>query len=59
LFYLKSELSRLKELKITESENLNKFYGISFNQQNELICLWVLCQRGSLEVTIVVVSGKK
>src|SRR4051794_4321390 len=32
-----------------EHENLNKFYGISFNQQNELIVLWLLCPRGSLE----------
>lgn len=33
-----------------EYENLNKFYGISFNQQNELLVLWILCGRGSLEV---------
>uniref|UniRef100_A0A915P3W7 Guanylate cyclase n=1 Tax=Meloidogyne floridensis TaxID=298350 RepID=A0A915P3W7_9BILA len=45
----KHDLSRLKELKIMENENLNKFYGICFNQQNEFICLWILCQRGSLE----------
>ncbi|KAI1709792.1 adenylate and guanylate cyclase catalytic domain-containing protein [Ditylenchus destructor] len=45
----KLDLSRLKELKLIENENLNKFYGISFNQQNELIVLWLLCQRGSLE----------
>ncbi|KAL3101133.1 hypothetical protein niasHS_001593 [Heterodera schachtii] len=45
----KHDLARLKELKMMENENLNKFYGISFNQQNELIALWVLCQRGSLE----------
>ncbi|KAL3073107.1 hypothetical protein niasHT_035383 [Heterodera trifolii] len=45
----KEELSHLKELKMMEYENLNKFYGISFNQQNELIVLWLLCQRGSLE----------
>jgi hypothetical protein len=32
-----------------ENENLNKFYGICFNQQNEFITLWLLCQRGSLE----------
>jgi guanylate cyclase len=37
------------QLKMIEFENLNKFYGISFNQQNELIVLWLLCQRGSLE----------
>ncbi|KAL3103382.1 hypothetical protein niasHS_002568 [Heterodera schachtii] len=36
----KNDLSRLKELKIMENENLNK---------NELIVLWLLCQRGSLE----------
>nr|CAD2184540.1 unnamed protein product [Meloidogyne enterolobii] len=47
--FSKEELSRLKELKMIEFENLNKFYGISFNQQNELIILWILCQRGSLE----------
>ena len=50
--FSKTELSRLKELKIMENENLNKFYGICFNQQNELIVLWILCQRGSLEVEI-------
>ncbi|KAI3418800.1 hypothetical protein GPALN_007900 [Globodera pallida] len=49
LSFNKNELARLKELKITENENLNKFYGISFNQQNEFIVLWLLCQRGSLE----------
>ncbi|KAL3097057.1 hypothetical protein niasHS_002773 [Heterodera schachtii] len=49
LSFNKNELSRLKELKLTENENLNKFYGISFNQQNEFIVLWLLCQRGSLE----------
>jgi hypothetical protein len=48
--FTKLELSRLKELKIMENENLNKFYGICFNQQNELIVLWILCHRGSLEV---------
>ncbi|KAK6766572.1 hypothetical protein RB195_026075 [Necator americanus] len=45
----KSELKLLKELKLTENENLNKFYGISFNQQNEFIVLWLYCNRGSLE----------
>ncbi|CAK5119017.1 unnamed protein product [Meloidogyne enterolobii] len=45
----KHDLARLKELKVMENENLNKFYGISFNQQNEFIVLWLLCQRGSLE----------
>ncbi|EGT29930.1 hypothetical protein CAEBREN_30737 [Caenorhabditis brenneri] len=45
----KSELRLLKELKILENDNLNKFYGISFNQQNEFIVMWVLCSRGSLE----------
>ncbi|KAF1747315.1 hypothetical protein GCK72_023777 [Caenorhabditis remanei] len=45
----KSELKLLKELKILENDNLNKFYGISFNQQNEFIVMWVLCSRGSLE----------
>ncbi|KAF7636579.1 Guanylate cyclase [Meloidogyne graminicola] len=45
----KVDLARLKELKVLENENLNKFYGISFNQQNEFIVLWLLCQRGSLE----------
>uniref|UniRef100_A0A915LTE1 Guanylate cyclase domain-containing protein n=1 Tax=Meloidogyne javanica TaxID=6303 RepID=A0A915LTE1_MELJA len=41
----KHDLARLKELKVMENENLNKFYGISFNQQNEFI---VLC-KGSEE----------
>lgn len=50
LTFPKAELVRLKELKLLEHENLNKFYGISFNQQNELIVMWVLCPRGSLEV---------
>uniref|UniRef100_A0AC34Q670 Guanylate cyclase n=1 Tax=Panagrolaimus sp. JU765 TaxID=591449 RepID=A0AC34Q670_9BILA len=45
----KIDLMRLKELKLIENENLNKFYGICFNQQNELLVLWLLCQRGSLE----------
>ncbi|KAH7718588.1 Protein GCY-9 protein [Aphelenchoides avenae] len=45
----KADLSNLKELKLIECENLNKFYGICFNQQNEFIVLWQLCQRGSLE----------
>ncbi|EYC24028.1 hypothetical protein Y032_0014g2276 [Ancylostoma ceylanicum] len=45
----KSELKLLKELKLTENENLNKFYGICFNQQNEFIVLWLFCTRGSLE----------
>ncbi|GMR47297.1 hypothetical protein PMAYCL1PPCAC_17492, partial [Pristionchus mayeri] len=45
----KSELRVLKELKIMENENLNKFYGIAFNQQNEFIVAWILCSRGSLE----------
>ncbi|CAB3399460.1 unnamed protein product [Caenorhabditis bovis] len=49
LTFPKSELRMLKELKIIENENLNKFYGISFNQQNEFIVMWVLCSRGSLE----------
>ncbi|KAH7698120.1 guanylate cyclase, partial [Aphelenchoides avenae] len=48
----KNDLSHLKELKLLEHENLNRFYGISFNQQNEFIVLWVLCQRGSLEDVI-------
>jgi len=48
LTFPKSDLARLKELKLVESENLNKFYGICFNQQNEFIVLWLLCQRGSL-----------
>jgi len=41
-----------------ENENLNKFYGISFNQQNEFSVLWLLCQRGSLEVKIRDISHK-
>ncbi|KAF8354659.1 gcy-9 [Pristionchus pacificus] len=45
----KHELKILKELKLLENENLNKFYGISFNQQNEFIVAWLLCSRGSLE----------
>jgi serine/threonine protein kinase len=45
----KNDLSRLKELKLVENENLNKFYGMCFNQQNEVLVLWLLCQRGSLE----------
>ncbi|KAH7726719.1 GCY-9 protein [Aphelenchoides avenae] len=47
--FQKADLARLKELKLTEYENLNKFYGMCFNQQNELVVLWVLCQRGNLE----------
>uniref|UniRef100_A0A1I7XBV4 guanylate cyclase n=1 Tax=Heterorhabditis bacteriophora TaxID=37862 RepID=A0A1I7XBV4_HETBA len=42
----KHELKMLKELKLMENENLNKFYGIAFNQQNEFIVMWVLCSRG-------------
>uniref|UniRef100_A0A0K0FWN0 Guanylate cyclase n=1 Tax=Strongyloides venezuelensis TaxID=75913 RepID=A0A0K0FWN0_STRVS len=49
LTFPKKELIILKELKLIEHENLNKFYGICFNQQNEFIVLWLLCQRGSLE----------
>ncbi|PAV62598.1 hypothetical protein WR25_26427 isoform A [Diploscapter pachys] len=45
----KSELKLLNELKLIENENLNKFYGIAFNQQNEFIVMWVLCSRGNLE----------
>ncbi|GMR62469.1 hypothetical protein PMAYCL1PPCAC_32664, partial [Pristionchus mayeri] len=45
----KTELRVLKELKLLENENLNKFYGIAFNQQNEFIVAWILCSRGSLE----------
>lgn len=60
----KLDLARLKELKLIENENLNKviiridysnfkltikFYGMCFNQQNEVLVLWLLCQRGSLE----------
>ncbi|GMT06605.1 hypothetical protein PENTCL1PPCAC_28779, partial [Pristionchus entomophagus] len=45
----KDELRVLKELKLLENENLNKFYGIAFNQQNEFIVGWLLCNRGSLE----------
>ncbi|VDL73026.1 unnamed protein product [Nippostrongylus brasiliensis] len=45
----KSELKILKELKLIENENLNKFYGIAFNQQNEFIVGWLYCTRGSLE----------
>ncbi|KAI6244141.1 Guanylate cyclase [Aphelenchoides fujianensis] len=47
--FTKNELTQLKELKFMENENLNKFVGISFGQENEFIVLWVLCQRGSLE----------
>ncbi|VDM37368.1 unnamed protein product [Toxocara canis] len=49
LAFVKSELKLLKEMKLLENENLNKFFGISFNQQNEFIVLWIFCQRGSLE----------
>ncbi|MCP9260458.1 Guanylate cyclase [Dirofilaria immitis] len=35
-------------LKMLENENLNKFYGICFNQQNELLILWTFVTRGSL-----------
>ncbi|CAD6193067.1 unnamed protein product [Caenorhabditis auriculariae] len=49
LSFPKNELRMLKELKMIENDNLNKFYGISFNQQNEFIVMWVLCSRGSLE----------
>jgi hypothetical protein len=45
----KLDLARLKELKLIENENLNKFYGMCFNQQNEVLVLWLLCPRGSLE----------
>ncbi|KHN72851.1 Atrial natriuretic peptide receptor 1 [Toxocara canis] len=47
--FSKAELRKLKELKLVEHDNLNKFYGICFNQQNEFLVLWVLCSRGSLE----------
>ncbi|VDO42074.1 unnamed protein product, partial [Haemonchus placei] len=46
----KSELKLLKELKLVENENLNKFYGIAFNQQNDFIVMWIFCTRGSLEL---------
>uniref|UniRef100_A0A0N4Z7S9 Guanylate cyclase n=1 Tax=Parastrongyloides trichosuri TaxID=131310 RepID=A0A0N4Z7S9_PARTI len=49
LTFPKKDLIILKELKLIEHDNLNKFYGICFNQQNEFIILWILCQRGSLE----------
>src|SRR3569623_1171591 len=49
LTFPKADLARMKELKLLENDNLNKFYGMCFNQQNELIVMWVLCQRGSLE----------
>uniref|UniRef100_A0A915PQ63 Guanylate cyclase n=1 Tax=Setaria digitata TaxID=48799 RepID=A0A915PQ63_9BILA len=45
----KSELQILKQLKMLENENLNKFYGICFNQQNELLVLWTFVTRGSLK----------
>ncbi|KAI6244143.1 Protein kinase domain-containing protein [Aphelenchoides fujianensis] len=32
----KNDLARLKELKLSENENTNKFYGISFNQRGSL-----------------------
>ncbi|VDN82618.1 unnamed protein product [Brugia pahangi] len=44
----KNELQILKQLKMLENENLNKFYGICFNQQNELLILWTFVTRGSL-----------
>uniref|UniRef100_A0A9J2P6S8 Guanylate cyclase n=1 Tax=Ascaris lumbricoides TaxID=6252 RepID=A0A9J2P6S8_ASCLU len=47
--FSRAELRMLKELKLVEHENLNKFYGICFNQQNEFLVLWLLCSRGSLE----------
>ncbi|VDM96807.1 unnamed protein product [Thelazia callipaeda] len=50
--FMKSELQILKQLKMVENENLNKFYGICFNQKNELLILWVLVTRGSLEDVI-------
>jgi hypothetical protein len=37
-------------LRLIENDNLNKFYGISFNQQAEMIVMWLYCPRGSLEV---------
>ncbi|KAM3715200.1 Receptor-type guanylate cyclase gcy-9 [Dirofilaria immitis] len=46
--FLKNELQILKQLKMLENENLNKFYGICFNQQNELLILWTFVTRGSL-----------
>ena len=49
LTFSKADLMRLKELKSLENENLNKFYGMCFNQPNEMIVMWILCQRGSLE----------
>lgn len=49
LTFPKADLVRLKELKLLENDNLNKFYGMCFNQQNEMIVMWMLCQRGSLE----------
>lgn len=42
------ELTRLKDLKLTDHENLNKFHGMCFNQQGEVLVLWVLCRLGSL-----------
>ncbi|VDK74338.1 unnamed protein product [Onchocerca ochengi] len=45
----KHELQILQQLKMLENENLNKFYGICFNQQNELLILWTFVTRGSLE----------
>ncbi|CAJ0584558.1 unnamed protein product, partial [Mesorhabditis spiculigera] len=47
--FQKEDLRTLKELKLIENENLNKFYGIAFNQQNEFVVMWILCSRGSLE----------
>uniref|UniRef100_A0A914E165 guanylate cyclase n=1 Tax=Acrobeloides nanus TaxID=290746 RepID=A0A914E165_9BILA len=52
LTFSKPELAKLKELKFVENENLNKLFGICFNQQNEFLVAWVLCQRGSLEDVI-------
>lgn len=42
----------LFQLKTIENDNLNKFYGICFNQQNELFILWTFVPRGTLEVFI-------
>ncbi|VDK45518.1 unnamed protein product [Anisakis simplex] len=49
LTFVRKELKLLKAVKLLENDNLNKFYGISFNQPNEFIVLWNYCQRGSLE----------
>uniref|UniRef100_A0A914W8W2 Guanylate cyclase n=1 Tax=Plectus sambesii TaxID=2011161 RepID=A0A914W8W2_9BILA len=47
--FTQTELTTLNLLKRITHDNLNMFYGICFNQRNEFLVMWVLCDRGSLE----------